>query len=1182
MSQNQRPLPTAAGESSSPGPRRRTVLGGAALGTALIASGAIAPAPSALAAPTAPAAADALGPLVDVARWTSPRSARLRIPALTQSADGTLIAVFDARDDMDDLPAHMTVVMRRSLDGGLTWGPLQTLRGDRTWSAGDPSLLTDRDSGRLHCFCTGSAGKGFASSGAGNDPDDPDITQAEHLFSDDDGLTWHHRRITAEVKDPAWAGMFASSGTGLQLRTPGTGFEGRLLQSYVARVDGEVYAVATWSDDGGESWNHGEPVGPGADENKLAELSDGRVLLNTRAAGGRRLQAVSEDGGATFTEFEAVDEHIDPANNGAVVRVFPDAATDDPAARVLALSNSADPDMRRRLTLRLSFDDGATWPASFLLDEEASAYSTIVPLAGEPGTLGLLYEREGYATISYRRIDVTALSPAPLLLELSDGEALPAGEETGLTVTVTHQGQVSLEDGQVELEAPDGITAAPLALPVLDPGESAEVSLRVSVPSGLAGQRSLTLRAHGITTVPALGPDPRTVHAARPAQLEIDVAGTEPAAALEVLAVIDAIYPDAEADGLLGDLAAPWVRVRNSGGAALTDIEVTTSYDGGATVGELAPGATAMLRDPELLGHSLGQEEIEAGTWEPTVEATATADGGEIEASTGLTPLDLSDRPAAVVDSPIGLPTGDARSSAFVRIRPGDPDPDPLPADAPLALTVPPGGRTSLQLVVTAPRAGTLDLAARGGGGVRVEASAVEEIIEVEAGGSATGERTADPLRPLPGEFEASERIPIWVTLTVPEGHRGGTVVVRLTVTLDGRPLGSHPVQLTVPSVRLAPLAERPFTLDLWWHPDTIAELHGLEVFSEEHWITARPYLEDLAAHGQEVVNAVIIDDPWLIDEDGEAVPQTASHYRSLVDWSWNGEEFAFDLEQFDRCVLEHDRAGITGPIHLFAMLQFRLGQQLTYLDTRSGERVVEAVELGDARYREAWRAFLTTMHEHLVAKGWWGRVALAFDERPKDLMDAVFGVIRDEAPEWDGRISLAANSLAEADIAHSISFNHSFLADVPAELIAERLERGEPTLFYTFYDPVRPNTVTASPPMSSRMLGWEVARYRLDGYLRWTYNSWPADVRENPSFRYGQGDEYIVYPGQDGPVSSLRWESLRDGLDDAEILRLLREQDSALVDELLTGIAADDADEPIAWASMIDIRERALRELKG
>lgn len=652
-------------------PRRSILAGAAACSSALVIGG---PLTGAGTAQAAPIEAEALGPLVDVARWGTPRALRSRIPALTQATDGSLIAVFDTRDSMDDLPAHITVVMRRSIDSGATWAPARTIRADATWSAGDPSLLTDRVTGRLHCFCTGSVHAGYADSGTGNDPEDQDITQAEHLVSDDHGLTWQHRRITAQIKDPAWAGMFASSGTGLQLHTSGTGFSGRIMQSYVVRIDDENYAVATWSDDGGESWQSGEPVGPGADENKLAELSDGSVLLNTRAAGGHRRQAVSTDGGATFGAFETIAEQIDPANNGAVVRVFPDADADDPAARVLALSNSADPDIRCRLTLRISFDDGATWPAAFLLDDDASAYSTIIPLVGEPGALGLLYEREGYATISYRRIDVAVLAPAPLLLEIPETTAVEAGTRSELPVTVTNQGTRPAQSVEVSLTAPDGITATPVSVAHLAPGASAEATLDVTVPTGLAGPRELTLRATATMAVPAFGTAVRETNAARPAAVTVDVAGTAPVAALELMPVLDAVYPDEDDRSLLGDLAVPWVRVRNAGGATVNTLEVSSSAGGSAAIDALEPGATAMIRGRDELGHPLEAADLDDGSWGPTVHARGTAENASVEAEAQLAPPSTSGtarlpRPTAPSRCPRAMP-GRPPSCGCVRTTP--------------------------------------------------------------------------------------------------------------------------------------------------------------------------------------------------------------------------------------------------------------------------------------------------------------------------------------------------------------------------------------------------------------------------------------------------------------------------------------------------------------------------------
>jgi sialidase-1 len=1160
--------------SRSPRVARRAVLAGAALGGSCLAIRASSADPAR--AESSPGSG-ALTPPVDVARWEEDQYRRFRIPALEQTLSGTLIAAFDGRASMGDLPTPgIGVVLRRSVDEGGTWTPLQSLHAHPTWSGGDPSLLVDRVTGHVLCFFTSSKDAGYAASGTGNDPEDPSITQLDLAVSEDEGLTWTTRRITPEVKDPAWAGMFASSGAGIQLRHGP--HAGRLLQQYVVRIDDGNFTVTAYSDDHGETWQHGEPVGPGADENKVSERSDGSVLLNIRVRG-RRWQAVSEDGGVTYTAPEAIAEQIDPGCNGDVRRLFPDAAPGSELSRVQVLVNAADPSIRRNLTARVSFDDGATWPASTVLAGVAAASATTVPLGD--GRLALLYEREGYSTISARRLDVAALAPSPLVVSLAEGVRVTAGATTEVTLELHNTGTVPVMGARIRIEGEDGITATDASARTVLPGARREITVPLAVPAGLAGARSLSLRSTAQVATTPLNRRGGQVHGDRPAAVTVErPAGAADSPAVTVLPVIDAIYPDETAPGLVGDLAVPWARVRNSGDVPLTALRVSSDGGGsGADIDRLAPGESATVTARDALSRTLTAEDVESGAFAPTITVTAESGAGPVTASATITPLDLTRRPSVAAEGPVALPTGDLRTSALTRVDAPLPAASTLPEGCPLALTLPPGGRTSVQLVVTPPRAGSLEVLADSP--AELAGSLVERIDVVAPGGGGTGEVTGDPLTPLPARVVAGEARSLWCTVSLPADAPAGLHVGTLSLRLDGEVLADFPLHLQVRGPRLAPLRERDFVLDLWWHPDAIADAHGLELFSQEHWLACRPYLADLAARGQHVVNAVVTEDPWLIEDGGEEVPQTASHYASQVAWSWDGTRFGFDFSVFDRGVEEHERAGITGPIHLFALLQFRLGERLTYTDTRSGEVVTERVELGDARYREAWGAFLLAMHEHLVERGWWERAALAFDERPRDLMETVHGVVHDVAPMWDGRTALAANSLAEADIARTISFNHSFLAEVPTEVIARRRAAGEPTLFYTFYDPVRPNTVTASPPMSSRMLGWEVVRYDLDGYLRWTYNSWPADVARNPSHRYGQGDEYLVMPGSEGPISTLRWESFRDGLDDAEILGRLRGEDPALLTALLADLRADDAERREAWWAMLTGRESALRALR-
>ncbi|MDI3422224.1 exo-alpha-sialidase [Streptomyces luteolus] len=407
-----------------------------------------------------------------------------RIPALTKTTKGTLLAAYDARPTLSDLPGNLSIVLRRSTDGGATWQAQQTIRKDAAPKGyGDPSLLVDRETGRIFVFYAASVNQGFFGSATGNDESDPDILQADYSYSDDDGLTWKHERITADIKNPAWAGMFAASGEGIQLRH-GT-YKGRLIQQYAIRNNGANYAVSAYSDDHGKSWKMGKPVGPGGDENKTVELSDGRVMLNNRSAPYRTV-AYSTDGGVTYTPFQQDTELPDPANNGSITRFAPGVNASHPRAQWLMFSNTATTSSRSNLTVRLSCDNGKNWPVRKTVEAGSAAYSTLTPLSDGTSAnprMGLLWERDNYKHITYSSFDLRWLGGVCAPVTITPPETLKAGATTDIDVRVVSQNDVALPAGSVKLKLPQGYSAPDVPVPALKPGQGATVKVPVTVPA---------------------------------------------------------------------------------------------------------------------------------------------------------------------------------------------------------------------------------------------------------------------------------------------------------------------------------------------------------------------------------------------------------------------------------------------------------------------------------------------------------------------------------------------------------------------------------------------------------------------------------------------------------------------------------------------------------------------------
>lgn len=357
-----------------------------------------------------------------------------RIPALAVAPAGpqgpsVVLCAYDGRADLDDLPAPIDLLLRRSVDGGDTWEEPRPVRTGTGFAGfGDPSLLTDPATGTVFLFHSAGERAGFFESGTGKDDGDPDLLHCDVSVSRDAGLTWEHRRLTSALRHsgnahlaslnrptdhspgtaaPRIAGMFAASGAGCAITTGPRA--GRLVQPYVLRIQGRIDVACAYSDDHGATWQLGSPIGatrraagdqdvPDLNESAVCMMPDGSVLLHSRGTP-HRLATVSMNGGETFGPVAPVPDLGDPSVNGSVI-----ALTCAPG--VLLASHCDDPDLRRNLTVSRSVDGGASWQQIHRAESGAAAYSQLAELPD--GRVGIAYEADGYQDIRFEILDPDA------------------------------------------------------------------------------------------------------------------------------------------------------------------------------------------------------------------------------------------------------------------------------------------------------------------------------------------------------------------------------------------------------------------------------------------------------------------------------------------------------------------------------------------------------------------------------------------------------------------------------------------------------------------------------------------------------------------------------------------------------------------------------------------------------
>ena len=398
------------------------------------------------------------------------------------------------------------------------------------------------------------------------------------------------------------------------------------------------------------------------------------------------------------------------------------------------------------------------------------------------------------------------------------------------------------------------------------------------------------------------------------------------------------------------------------------------------------------------------------------------------------------------------------------------------------------------------------------------------------------GMLTPDPLLDAGTlDLEAGQSRSLWLDIEVPPETKAGHYAGVIQVDAGRQRLASIPLALDVLDARLPEPLQTDFYLSIWQDPGAIARYRRVPLWSGEHWRLIEAYAADSARYGQKTITATVVEDPWA--------SQTGYPFPSMVVWRYPGEwslggarRFSFDYTVFDRYVETYLRQGIRivncfSPSHWGAF---------AYYDEAAGKTRYRKYALGDPWYAEAWNQFLPDLIGHLKRRNWLAQAYLAMDEAPAETMEKVWPILRRYSS--DLKIHLAGGGGRYGDEAEDLCYYYFDLqhnkAAFPRPDPEARRREGKRTTFYVCTGPTHPNTFLYSPAYGSRMLPWLVWKYGYDGFLRWALNSWPDRVWEQPRYRWGSGDMFLIYPGQSGPLDSMRWELLFAGIQDYQCLK--------------------------------------------
>lgn len=340
-----------------------------------------------------------------------------RIPAIVSMPDGELLAFCEGRVNGVDDFGNIQIVLRRSMDHGRTWSALQKVADNGEMQTGNAAPVVDLTDpafpkGRVFLFYnTGNAHEGDVRKGNGR-------REVWYKTSVDGGRTWSDAvNITAQVHPEDWRSYANTPGHAMQFSSGK--YRGRIFVAANHSAGGpqrnfmDYAAHGFYTDDHGKTFHLSATVEmPGGNESTAAELSGDGLMMNSRNQKGqprRRIVSVSHNGGETWDSSWYDYALPDPVNEGSLLTIGKKGGH-----AVLAFCNTADTSKRDNLTLRISYDDGRSWPQQFVVDRSPggavhgyTGYSDLVRMGRRK--IGVLYEKEEYSQIVFTVIGFSYL-----------------------------------------------------------------------------------------------------------------------------------------------------------------------------------------------------------------------------------------------------------------------------------------------------------------------------------------------------------------------------------------------------------------------------------------------------------------------------------------------------------------------------------------------------------------------------------------------------------------------------------------------------------------------------------------------------------------------------------------------------------------------------------------------------
>ena len=389
----------------------------------------------------------------------------------------------------------------------------------------------------------------------------------------------------------------------------------------------------------------------------------------------------------------------------------------------------------------------------------------------------------------------------------------------------------------------------------------------------------------------------------------------------------------------------------------------------------------------------------------------------------------------------------------------------------------------------------------------------------------------------LPG----GETHAFWISLKPGRGAAPGVYPVKIRVLAGGARPVVHRLKIRLHDVTLEP--RKGFSITHWFYADSLMDWYKTDGMDERFWAVLEVYVRNLVEHGQDTLYVPVFTPPL----DGVKRPT------QLLDVRRAGRGlYRFDWTDVRRYVRLSKACGVRNFEWCHPFTQWGVKNAIRIYEGRGREeRLLWKPETGAVSplYRAFLARFLPELKRFLDGEGIANRSFFHVSDEPH--IDHL-----DNYRQARGMLAELAPWMKVMDALSSLDFAKAGLTDMPIPSIATALSfaaEGIPSWCYYCCGPRERylQRLMDTPLAKIAMHGLMFYRWPFKGFLHWGYNYWyrsqtrkmidpyaVSDGLQWPGWAYG--DTFVVYPGPDGPVDSIRWEVFGESLQDYQLLQTL------------------------------------------